>query len=112
MRKIIPIILLFLGESLAIYSEVVAAKSPELFGATFWKMCLMMAGAGMLLIAGYVLGMKYIDDIWVVGTVSIASIIIAEPLITYFIFRELPTKGPLIGLVLAVAAIFCAVFIK
>jgi hypothetical protein len=112
MKKIIPIILLLAGESLAIYSEVIGAKNINNFQSTFWKMFGLMAVAGLFLIAGYMFGMKYLNNIWVVGAVSIASIVVVEPLITYLIFHELPSRGALIGLVLGVLAIFSALFIK
>jgi uncharacterized membrane protein len=67
MKKVLPIALLFFGESLAIYSEVVAAKNIHTFGPTFWKMSLVMALAGFGLVAGYMLGVKYLQNIWVIG---------------------------------------------
>lgn len=112
MKKIIPILLLFTGESLAIYSEIIAAKNINSFASTFWKMLGLILLAGPILIAGYMLGMKYLQNVWVVGAISIASIVVVEPLITYFIFRELPSRGALIGLILGVIAICSALFIK
>jgi len=112
MQKLIPIILLFMGESLAIYSEIIAAKNVSTFAATFWKMVGVMTLAGLLLIAGYMFGIKYLNNIWIVGVVSIASIIIMEPLITYSLFHELPSKGALIGLILGILGLLSALFIK
>jgi hypothetical protein len=112
MQRIIPLLLILAGESLAIYSEVIAARNINNFYNTFWRMAGVMALAGLLLIGGYMLGMKYLQNIWVVGAVSIASIVIAEPIITYYIFRELPNKGAVIGFILGIAAILCALFVK
>ena len=112
MEKIVPIILIFFGESLAIYSEVIAAKNISAFSTTFWKMSGVMALAGMLLIAGYMFGLKYLNNIWVVGVISIASIVVMEPIITYLLFHELPSKGALIGLILGIAGLLSALFIK
>ncbi len=112
MKKVLPLILLFFGESLAIYSEVVAAKNIHTFGSTFLKTSLLMTLAGLGLIAGYMLGVKYLQNIWVIGAVSVVSIIIMEPIITYSIFHELPSKGALIGLVLGVLGLASALFIK
>ena len=112
MQKLIPIIFLFLGESLAIYSEVIAAKNINNFSATFWKMSGVMALAGLLLIAGYMFGLKYLNNIWIVGVVSIASIIIMEPLITYLLFHELPSRGAFIGLILGILGLLSALFVK
>ena len=112
MQKLIPIILLFLGESLAIYSEIIAAKNIHTFPATFWKMSGVMACAGLLLIAGYMFGIKYLNNIWIVGVISIASIIIMEPLITYLLFHELPSSGALMGLIFGILGLLSALFIK
>lgn len=112
MKKLIPIILVFAGETLAIYSEVLAAKSNGIFLNTFLKMSGLAILAGLCLIAGYMFGIKYLQNIWIVSAISIASIAIIEPLITYLVFQELPSKGPLIGFVLAVLAILSALFIK
>jgi hypothetical protein len=56
--------------------------------------------------------MKYLENIWVVGAVSIASIVVVEPIITYLIFHELPGRGALIGLILGILAIISALFLK
>ena len=112
MKKIIPILLLFIGESLAIFSEIIAARNINNFFNTFWKMALIATLAGLFLTLGYMLGMKYIENIWVVGAVSIASIVVVEPIITYLIFHELPSRGALIGLILGILAILSALFIK
>ena len=112
MKKIIPVPLLFMGESVAIYSEVVAARNINNFSNTFWKMSILMTFAGLFLIGGYMLGMKYLENIWIVGVISLASIVIVEPLVTYLIFHEFPARGPLIGLILGVLAIISALFIK
>jgi hypothetical protein len=111
MKKLIVVLLIFLGESVAIYSEVVAAKNINTFTVTFWKMSGVMALAGLLLIAGYMFGLKYIQNIWVIGAVSIASIIIMEPLITYLLFHELPSRGALMGFVLGILGLLSALFI-
>ncbi|MES2315803.1 MAG: hypothetical protein V4486_03680 [Patescibacteria group bacterium] len=112
MKRILPILLILIGESVAIYSEIIAAKNINTFLSTFWKMFGLMAVAGFFLIAGYMLGMKYLQNIWVVGAISIASIVVVEPLITYIIFQQLPGRGALIGLFLGVLAILSALFIK
>ncbi len=112
MIKIVPILFLFFGESLAIYSEIIAAKNIQNFSGTFYKMSLVMAVAGLLLIAGYMLGLKYLGNIWIVGVVSIASIIIMEPILTYLLFHEMPSRGALVGLIFGVLGLLSALFIK
>lgn len=110
--QLVPLLLIFFGESLAIYAEIVAAKHIQTFNTTLVEMSIVMAVAGVMLVAGYMFGVKYLQNIWVVGAVSIASIIIMEPLITYTLFRELPTKGALIGLMLGFCGLLSALFIK
>jgi len=112
MFKILALIFLFLGESLAIYAEIVAAKNIAHFSDTFFKMAALMTIAGIFLIAGYMFGVKYLSNIWAIAAVSIASIIIMEPIITYGIFDEFPSRGALIGLVLGSLGLVSALFIK
>lgn len=112
MQKAVPIILIFLGESIAIWSEIAATKNPGAFSVTFWKMSGVMTLAGLLLIAGYMLGLKYLENIWIVSAVSIASIIIMEPIITYAFFREWPESGALIGFAFGILGLLSALFIK
>jgi len=111
MKKLIPLLLIFAGESVAIYSEVVAARDAENFLSAFWKASVIFAFAGLLLIGGYMLGLKYLKNIWVVGAVSIASIIIMEPVITYLLFRELPSRGALLGFVFGILGLLSALFV-
>ena len=59
MKKFIPILFIFIGESLAIYSEVIAAKNVNNFLPTFLKMSIIMILAGIFLILGYMIGIKY-----------------------------------------------------
>lgn len=114
MQKFFSIVLLFLGEALAIYAELNAArKNVGVFDkALFAKMFLLMALAGAALIAGYMTGYKSFSNVWLVIALSIGAIVIIEPAIAYFLFRQLPTKGALIGMVLGVAGILCSSFIK
>lgn len=102
--KILSVALLFLGESLAIYAEVIAAHQYQnnLFGSVFLKMFLIITLAGGLLVAGYMLGFKSFKDIWVVTVISIVSIIFVEPIINYLIFQELPNMGTTIGFILGI----------
>ena len=104
--------LLFFGESLAIYAEVIAAKNISSFGSTLLKMSSVMILAGISLVAGYMLGVKYFQNIWIISAVSIASIIIMEPFITFLIFQEIPSRGALIGLILGIAGLLSALFIR
>lgn len=114
LTKIAVILILFLGEALSVYSEMIAARShattTENFFPIFIKGFLVIAGAGALLIAGYMLGFKSFKNIWVVSAMSITSILIMEPLIGYLVFHQLPTRGALVGLIFGALG-FVATFI-
>lgn len=114
MQKGVAVILLFLGEALAIYAELYAAKkNVSLFDKElFLKMFLLMAVAGGALIAGYMVGYKLFSNVWIVIALSIGAIVVIEPAIAYFLFKELPTKGAMIGLVLGVVGMLSSAFIK
>ena len=104
--KVLSILLLFLGEGFAIYAEMIAARNLNLVGrpflSTFLKMFFVIIIAGGFLIAGYMLGFKSFQNIWIVSAASITSILIIEPILAWTIFQQLPTKGALLGLIFGV----------
>jgi len=110
--KIIGIVLLFLGESVAIYAEVAAARAVGT-NASFWlifsKMFAVMCVAGSFLVAGYMFGFRGFKDIWIVSVISIASIVIMEPFINYSVFHQLPSMGAAVGLILGILGLVAAV---
>ena len=111
--KVIGGILLFGGEAIAIYQEMVAARAAKAgslsFGVGAWLFAWMMV-SGVMLLAGYYLGYLSFKNIWVVTVISIGSILIAEPLLILAFFRESPTLGAWIGLILAVLGIAATIF--
>ena len=102
--KTLVVLLIFAGETLAIFSEMAAARQYHLaerpLVQIFLKMFLIMILGGGLLLAGYILGFKHFQNIWIVSAVSITSILIIEPALAYGFFHQLPTRGAWIGLVL------------
>jgi hypothetical protein len=104
--KILSIFLLFLGESLAIYAEIIAARTYSLnskpFLQIFLKTFIIIVFAGVFLLVGYMLGINAFKNIWIVSVTSITSILIMEPILAYTIFQQLPTKGAIIGFILGV----------
>ncbi len=115
MNKLLPIIILFICEVLAILAEITAAKYFALDGNSFWKgffrsLPIILLGA-ILLVGGYMLGLKAFKNIWIVSAISITSILIAEPIINYTITNQLPTKGALIGLIFGVLGFIAALFL-
>jgi len=102
--KIAVIFLLVAGEALAIYSETIAAKTYSVasqnFFVVFTQGFIVITCAGVLIIYGYMISYRIFNNIWVVNALSLTSILIAEPLIGYIVFQQLPTRGAFIGLIL------------
>lgn len=111
---LLAIAMLFVGEGLMVYAEMVAARAHSLVENNFWSIFLKATGvmiiSSTLLIAGYMHGFKAFKNIWVVSALSITLILIAEPLIGYLVFGQLPTRGAVWGLVFGALG-FLAVFI-
>ena len=76
------------------------APAERPFLSLFLKMFLLICLASGFLVAGYMLGFKAFQNIWIVSVVSITSTLILEPIISYAIFRQLPGTGATIGLIL------------
>jgi len=112
--KIAVLILLFIGESLSIYAEMVGARSSHIasqpFLQIFLKMFLLITLAGGFLIAGYMLGFKAFKNIWIVSVASITSILIVEPLLAWTIFKQAPTSGAIVGFILGAIGLFVSLF--
>ena len=112
--KILVLILLFLGEALSIYAEMVGARNNNLanqqFWQIFWKMFLIITLAGGLLIAGYMLGFSVFKNIWIISVASITSILIVEPILIWIFFQQVPTKGAVVGFILGAIGLFSAIF--
>ena len=102
--KVFAILMLCLGESLCIYSEMLVAKKPDWLW-TFFLITL----AGIPLLLGYHYGYKAFGSMWPVMVASVTSILIVEPLCVLLMFREMPTWGTGTGLVLGVVGLYLAV---
>lgn len=120
MEKFLAVLFLILGEVLTVYSQIIAAETvkdhenlsssqsnvltsilfEEPLRSTFWKSSFLLAIAGALLIAGYMIGYKSFKNIWIVMALSITSILILEPILAYITFKTIPSKGALAGLIL------------
>lgn len=111
---VLGIILIILGESLAIYLEITAAKEnslrPGAFLKIFSKLFLIMIVASGFIMAGYMLGFATFKNIWIVSVVSITSILIVEPAVNFLIMKQFPTKGAIIGFILGVIGFVTAIF--
>ena len=107
--KILGIISVFLGELFAVYAETFGVRQ-QLFSSGFWKIVLFMTIGGILLVMGYILGYKGYQNLWIVTVVSITTLLIAEPLVIYIFFNQIPTTGALIGFILGILGLIAAIF--
>ena len=114
--KLFSLFLLFFGESLAIYTEIAGAKSTQSLSVidwqTFIKLFVIMTLAGGSLLLGYMLGMISFKSAWVVAIISILSILIIEPILIFSFFREMPSKGSIVGLAFGLCGIAATLMIK
>ncbi len=103
-KKIISISLLFFGEVLIIYAEILSAKMFYTQSQPFWfvlsRVGLVALISTFMLLCGYMFGLQAFKNIWVVTVISITSILLAEPILTYTVTHQLPTKGAIAGLIL------------
>jgi hypothetical protein len=65
-----------------------------------------------MLIAGYVISYATFKNIWVVSAVSVTSILIVEPALSYLVFRELPGRGAIIGLTLGALGFLATLLVE
>jgi hypothetical protein len=107
--KLLAIFLVFLGELFAVYAETFAVKF-SLWSGGFWKMFLIMVLGGFLLVAGYVLGYRAYQNLWIITVISITTLLIAEPLVILVFFKQIPTVGAIIGFILGIIGLFCSIF--
>ncbi len=103
-QKIISSLVLFAGEALIIYAEVLSAKMFYTENKAFWpvigKVALFALVSTFMLLCGYMFGLRAFKNIWIVTVISVTSILVAEPLMTYFVSNQVPTKGAVAGLLL------------
>ncbi|MDE2079525.1 MAG: hypothetical protein KGI73_04005, partial [Patescibacteria group bacterium] len=65
----------------------------------------------LCLVFGYMLGMKYLHNIWSVTAISFGTILISEPLFDYFYIGQVPNTGAAIGIVLGGIGILSVLFL-
>jgi hypothetical protein len=112
--RFLAIILLIIGEILAIYAEMIAAKQYSISSESplkvFLKAFLTFGISGGFLISGYILGFSAFKNIWIVTALSVTTILIVEPILAYTIFHQAPTKGAVIGLILGGIGLLATIF--
>ena len=113
--KLLSVVLIFLGELLAIYAELAAAQSAKEIGGIalqpFTMNLLIMTLGGVCLIFGYMSGVIAFGSAWTVAVISIVGIFIIEPPLVYSLFKTLPNRGEVIGFICGVIGMFATLFI-
>jgi len=103
-QKLFSIGLLFFGETLIIYAEILSAKMFYTQSRPFWfvmsRVGTMAFISTFILLMGYMFGLSAFKNIWIVTVISVTSILLAEPILTYTVTHQLPTKGAVAGLIL------------
>ena len=101
-KKLLSVGLLFFGESLVIYAEILSAKMFYTQSRPFWFVISRLGSVALIstfmLLCGYMFGLQAFKNIWIITVISITSILLSEPILTYFITHQMPTKGALAGL--------------
>jgi uncharacterized membrane protein len=110
--KLWSLVLIVLGEVFAIGSEMVGSHKYNVehqsFLSIFGKLVLPIIVGSLCLLAGYMLGYKAFKNIWIVSAISVTSILVVEPTLAWFLFKELPTLGASIGIGLGVVGLIVA----
>ncbi len=74
-------------------------------------MFLLISFGGILLVLGYALGYMHLKNIWIIVAISVGAILVLEPILTLLLFRDVPTAGSLIGLMLGALGTLAAIFL-
>ena len=109
---VLAVVLLIVGEVVTIYAELCAAKLPNNGSASLVGLIrpfLLIAFAGVCLILAYWMGYHVVGNIWVVTIASLTSILILEPIVVFAMFKEMPSRGAIIGFILGTLGFIAAV---
>ncbi|KRP93754.1 hypothetical protein AOQ72_20865 [Bradyrhizobium yuanmingense] len=114
MLKIVAVAAIFLGEALSILAELMASRQFGKAGgdpAMLWPMFLLVCLGGILLVFGYALGYMHLKNIWIIVAISVGAILVVEPILTVLFFRDVPSGGSLLGLMLGAFGALAALFL-
>ncbi|MDE2079107.1 MAG: hypothetical protein KGI73_01835 [Patescibacteria group bacterium] len=107
--------LLCAGEVLVIYAEMSGARlyaqESTGFAPAFMATLVPLLLGAVCLVLGYMLGMKYLQNIWSVTAISFGTILISEPLFDYFYIGQVPGTGATVGIVLGGIGILSVIFL-
>jgi hypothetical protein len=99
MNKLIPVFLLVVWETLAIYAEMYIAEHFSVINKSmtgFVIAAILMTIAWILLLLWYLYGYRAFNNIWVISAISITTIVIIEPILALILFKETPSVGTIV----------------
>jgi hypothetical protein len=108
----LAVVLLIVGEIVTIYAELAAAKLPADASAALAGSLMpfvLIAFAGICLVLAYWMGYRVVGNIWVVTIASLTSILILEPIVVFVMFKELPSRGAVVGFILGALGFIAAI---
>lgn len=113
--KIIALVAVVLGEALVVFAEILGAKlysslSLPFMNAFLYTLIPLLTGA-VLLVVGYMLGLKYLSNIWIMSAVSFGTLLLVEPLLNLFYIGQFPTLGAGIGFAFGVLGILAVMLL-
>jgi hypothetical protein len=106
MLKLGILLLLLLGESLAIYAELFLVKYPQRWLAAWW----IITAAGLPLLVAYGLSRRAMDSTWVMAIASIAAIAVVEPLLLWRFLEQQPSPRLMLAMGLCVTGLVLALW--
>ena len=107
--KLFVIFMIALGETLAIYPELLISKSQGRTSDWLWTIFIITI-AGFPLLLGYFFGYRAFHSMWAMMAVSIASILIVEPFTIWLMFHEIPSKMTLVALTFGAIGLIITLF--
>lgn len=102
----VPLFLMVLGESTMIMAEVYSS----IHSWKDWRVILVQIFAAMVLIYGYDVSYKRLNSVWMVSVLSVLTIVVAEPIIVWFMTKEEPSKSTAIAFALACISLVVLTF--
>jgi uncharacterized membrane protein len=112
--RIWSLVLIVMGEVFAIASELIGSHRYNIqnqpFSVVFGRLSILIILGSVCLLAGYMLGYKAFKNIWIVSAISITSILVVEPAMSWFLFREIPTTGAGVGIGLGAIGLIATLF--
>ena len=100
------VLLMIIGESAMIAAEVYSSMNSW----KDWRVILTQMFAAFMLIYAYDTGYKSYGDIWIVSTASVVTVVVAEPIIVWFMTKEIPTPTTALAFGLACLSVVVLAF--